>query len=198
MGGSVEAQLGSRPAEAWIEVLESSHRVEQLKIQETVTKLNLKPGDRVADIGAGSGLFCPSLAKAVLPGGKVYAVDIEPGLIEHIAKRVRELELSNIETVLGQYTDPDLPVRDLDVAFMFDVLHHIEHRAEYLRNLARYVSPKGRIVVVDFHPERGPHRDDPTLQTSKEQTEAWMAAVGFKPVEEFQLFDDKWFVVYSR
>jgi ubiquinone/menaquinone biosynthesis C-methylase UbiE len=194
----VEAQLGSRPAEAWITTLESSNRVGRLKIDETVAKLDLNPGDQIADIGAGSGLFCPPLAKAVSPGGKVYAVDIEPGLIEHIANRARELEITNIETVLGQFTDPSLPAHNLDLAFMFDVLHHIEHRAEYLRALARYLRPAGRIAVIDFHPERGPHRDDPALQTTKDQTDAWMAAIGFKPVEEFELFDDKWFVVYSR
>jgi arsenite methyltransferase len=196
--GSVEAQLGSRPADAWIKTLESSNRVGRLKIVETVATLGIKPGDQVADIGAGSGLFCPSLARAVLPGGRVYAVDIEQGLIDHIARRARELELTNIETVMGQFTDPNLPVRDLDLAFMYDVLHHIEKRADYLRNLVRYLKPAGRIAVIDFHPERGPHPDDPALQVTKDQTDDWMAAIGFQPTEEFALFDDKWFVVYSR
>jgi SAM-dependent methyltransferase len=196
--GPAEAQLGSRPAEVWIATLESPHRVEQLHIDETIAKLNLSPGDRIADIGAGSGVFCPALAAAVSPGGKVYAVDIEQGLLDHIAKRARELDLANIKTVLGEFTDPKLPVDDLDLAFIFDVLHHIEHRALYLRNLARHLKPTGRIAVVDFYPERGPHRNDPALQITKAQTDAWMRAIGFKPVAAYDLFDDKWFVVYSR
>lgn len=194
----VEAQLGSRPAEAWIKTLEAPHRVEQLKVDQTVASLNLKPGDHVADIGAGSGLFSPHLAKAVSPGGKVYAVEIDQGLVDHIAKRANELALSNIEPVLGLYTDPNLPARNLDVAFIFDVLHHIEHRAAYLKNLVRYLKPEGRLAIVDFHPDRGPHRDDPTLQVTKAQTDAWMAEIGFRPSREIALFEDKWFVIYSR
>jgi ubiquinone/menaquinone biosynthesis C-methylase UbiE len=194
----VQAQLGARPAEDWIKTLESSNRLEKLKIDETVAKLGLKPGDRIADVGAGSGIFCPSLAKAVSPVGKVYAVDIEQGLIDHIAKRAHELKLTNIEPVLGQFTDPNLPVRDLDLAFMYDVLHHIEHREEYLRNLARYLKPAGRIAVIDFQPGKGPHPNDPELQVTLAQADAWMSAIGFKPANEIALFDDKWFVVYSR
>jgi hypothetical protein len=64
--------------------------------------------------------------------------------------------------------------------------------------LARYMTRSGRIAVIDFYPELGPHKDDPSLQITKEQTAAWMEAAGFKPVEEFHLFNDKWFVVYSR
>jgi ubiquinone/menaquinone biosynthesis C-methylase UbiE len=194
----LHAQLGSRPAEDWIKTLESSHRVERLKIDDTVAALGLKPGDRVVDIGAGSGLFCPALAKAVAPGGKVYAVEIEQGLIDYIAERASQLNLTNIQPVLGQFTDPALPVHDLDLAFIFDVLHHIDQREAYLKNLVRYLKPTGRIAIADFHPELGPHRDDPTMQVAKEQTHAWMAALGYKPAKTISLYDDKWFVIYAR
>lgn len=86
----------------------------------------------------------------------------------------------------------------MDLAFIFDVLHHIENRADYLKNLASYLKPTGRIAVIDFHPELGPHKDDPKLQVTREQTKAWMAAAGFKPVDEHALYTDKWFVLYSR
>ncbi len=195
---SVQAQLGSRPAEAWIQTLESPNRVAGLKIDETIARLKIKSGDRIADIGAGSGLFSSSLAKAASPGGRVYAVDIEQGLLDHITERARELNLTNVETVLGQFTDPHLPVHDLDLACIFDVLHHIDHRAEYLQNLARYLKPTARIAVIDFYPERGPHRGAPELQVTEAQTDAWMSAIEFDAVEKFELFADKWFVVYSR
>ena len=96
------AQLAAKPADQWIKTLDSSNRVARLKIDETVAKLNIKAGEVVADIGAGSGLFSFPLAKAVLPGGKVYAVDIEEGLLQHIVARAKELKLTNIQTVLGQ------------------------------------------------------------------------------------------------
>src|SRR5262245_50581089 len=83
-------QLGSRSAEEWIRTLESPSRIAALKVDETVAKLRLKPGDHVADIGAGSGVFVVALMKAVTYGdriGKVYAVDIDKGLLDIIEKK---------------------------------------------------------------------------------------------------------------
>ena len=60
------------------------------------------------------------------------------------------------------------------------------------------MKPAGRIAVIDFYPELGGHKNEPALQITKDQTAAWMTAIGFKPVEEFTLFNDKWFVMYSR
>ena len=106
--------------------------------------------------------------------------------------------MTNVQAVLGKFTDPNLPARDVDLAFIFDVLHHIENRAEYLKNLAPYLKTTGRIAVIDFYPELGPHKNDPKLQTTKDETKAWMAGAGLKPVAEHKLYDDKWFVVYGR
>ena len=192
------AQLASRPTGEWIKTLDSSNRVAGLKIDETIAKLKLKPGAVIADVGAGSGAFSIPLAKAVSPDGKVLAVDIDQGLIDHIARKAKEQQTTNVQVVLGKFTDPNLPATDVDLAFIYDVLHHIEGREEYLKNLVGYLKPSGRIAVIDFYPERGPHRKQPELQVTKEQSAAWLAALGFKSVEEFDLFSDKWFVVYSR
>ena len=125
-------------------------------------------------------------------------MDIDPKLLEHIAQKAKEQQVTNIQTVLGKFTDPNLPAADVDLAFINDVLHHIEDRTGYLKNLARYLKPAGRIAVIDFFPELGPHKNAPALQVTKDQAAAWMAAIGFKPVEEIELFNDKWFVVYDR
>jgi ubiquinone/menaquinone biosynthesis C-methylase UbiE len=192
------AQLGARSTEEWLKTLDSANRVARLKVDEAVAALQLKPGSVVADIGAGSGVFTLPLAKAVAGTGKVYAVDIEQGLVNHIAQKAKEEKATNVQAVLGQFTDPNLPGRDVDLAFIYDVLHHVENRAEYIRNLAPYLKRTGRIAVIDFHPELGPHKNDPKLQITRDQTKAWMAAIGFKPVAEHRLYEDKWFVVYSR
>lgn len=195
---SVWAQLGARPTEQWLKTLDSAGRIARLKVDEVVAVLKIKPGSVVADIGAGSGAFTLPLAGAVTPAGKVYAVDIDQGLVDHIAKRAKENQAMNVRPVLGQFTDPKLPARDVDLAFIYDVLHHIENRAEYLKNLAPYLKATGRIAVIDFFPELGPHKNDKALQITRDETKAWMAAAGFKPVAEHVLYDDKWFVVYSR
>ncbi len=151
----------------------------------------------VADIGAGSGAFTLPLAKAV-PNGRVYAVDIDQGLVDHIAEKAREAKAANVRAVLGAFTDPKLPAPDVDVAFIYDVLHHIEDRASYLKSLAHYLKPGGRIAVIDFHPDLGPHKNDPKLQITREQTRAWVAAAGLKVLTEHKLYDDKWYVEYGR
>jgi ubiquinone/menaquinone biosynthesis C-methylase UbiE len=191
-------QLGSRPAEEWVKTLENPQRIANLKIDDVVARLRLRPGTRVADIGSGAGAFVGALATAVSPGGVVYAVDIEQGLLDHIAERARTLNLTNVQVVLGKFTDPGLPAQNIDVALIYDVLHHIEAREEYLKNLGRYIAADGRIAVVDFHPGRGGHVDQPAQQISKEQAALWMANAGFKRAEEVDLFADKWFVIYSR
>lgn len=192
------AQLGARSAEEWVRMLDSKNRVMKLQVDAAVAALKLAPGSVVADIGAGSGVFTLPLAKAVGPGGMIYAVDIDQGLVEHIMKKVKEEKVTQVTGVLGQFTDPALPARNVDVAFIYDVLHHIEDRVGYLKNLAPYLTSTGRIVVIDFYPELGPHKNDPTLQVTKSQSEAWMASIGFKPVAEHKLYDDKWYVEYAR
>ena len=90
-------QLASRPSDEWVRTLESPTRIASLKIDETIARLQLKPGDVVSDIGAGSGLFEAPLATAVTGGGKtgrVYAVDIDQGLLDSIEKKKAEFHVS--------------------------------------------------------------------------------------------------------
>jgi ubiquinone/menaquinone biosynthesis C-methylase UbiE len=197
-GAALAAQLGSRTADEWVATLDSPARVASLKIEEVVRRLSLKPGQIVADIGAGSGLFEGRLAEAVGPTGTVYAEDVDPKLLAHIADRATAMKVSNVRTVLGTFTDPALPVRNVDVAFIYDVLHHIEGRGEYVKTLGAYLKPTGRIAVVEFHPGKGGHPNQPELQVTRPEGDALMAAAGFKPAEVIELFDEKWFVIYAR
>jgi ubiquinone/menaquinone biosynthesis C-methylase UbiE len=192
------AQLASRPAGEWKATLEAPARVAGLKIEEVVAALKLKGGDYVADLGAGTGLFEPQLAYAIGTRGRVYAVEIDNGFLEEIERKADELHISSIETVLGTPTDPKLPMRAIDLALMHDVLHHVEQRQAYLKAVAGYLKPTGRIAVVEFHAKDSPHKDDAALIVSKEQGTALMAEAGFVPDEDIPLFADKWFVIYKR
>jgi ubiquinone/menaquinone biosynthesis C-methylase UbiE len=192
------AQLASRSAEEWIKTLDSPTRVAGLKIPETLAALKLKPGQVVADIGAGTGVFTFPFVTGVRPGGKVYAVDVDQGLLDHIEEKATEQGMGTaVQVVLGAFDDPGLPA-NIDLAFINDVLHHIEHRELYLKNLAAYLKPGGRIAIIDFRTNMGGHRNQPELQTPQEDATKWMAAAGLKPVDEINLFDDKWFVIYGK
>jgi ubiquinone/menaquinone biosynthesis C-methylase UbiE len=195
---AVAGQLASRPAEEWNKTLDAPKRAAELRIDEIIPKIGLKPGQIVADLGAGPGLFVVPLAKGVSPGGMVYAVEIDEGFFESINRKAAEQQVTNVRTVLGKFTDPNLPTKAIDLAFFHDVLHHVEDRAGYLKALAGYIKPTGRIVVIDYEAGQGGHRNDPKMQVTREQLSAWMADAGFKQTEDIKLFTDKYFVVYSR
>ena len=190
-------QLGGRPAAEWIKTLESSERLKGLRIAEIVAALKLPPGGIVADIGAGTGIFSLPLARAVRPGGTLYAVEVDEHLIEHIVEQATEQGVANVQPVFAEYDDPLLPV-PVDLAFIHDVLHHIEKRDMYLKNLARSIKPTGRIAVIEFIPGVAGHKDDAKMQLTTDQAAALMAPAGFKPIEEIKLFTDKWFVIFGR
>jgi ubiquinone/menaquinone biosynthesis C-methylase UbiE len=194
---AAHAQLATRSAEQWLKTLDSPARIQGLKIQEVMAAVRLKPGQIVADIGAGTGVFSLPLARAVRPGGTAYAVEVDEALLKHIAETATEQGVANIQTVYGDYHDPLLPA-PVDLAFIHDVLHHIEKRAEYIKNLAGYIKPGGRIAVIEFKPGQGGHRTDAALQVSEQQAGEWMTAAGLKQVEEIQLFEDKWFRIYQK
>ena len=196
------AQLAPRKAEEWEKTLESPNRTATQKVAEVLSDLSLKAGMIVADIGAGSGFFSRPLAKAVAPGGKVYAVDIQQGLLDYINKRDTEENIHNVQTVLGEFDDPKLPVRNVDLAFINDVLHHIEHRAVYLKALGTYMKPTGRIAIIEMNkddPNTG-HKNQPELLVGREEIVGWMSDAGFKLVEEHaDLFPGtKWFLIFGR
>jgi 2-polyprenyl-3-methyl-5-hydroxy-6-metoxy-1,4-benzoquinol methylase len=196
------AQLAPRKAEEWVTTLEGPQRIASLKINEVLERLSLRPGMVVADIGAGSGVFSRPLAKSVGPTGKVYAVDIQQDLLDYINKRDKDEHIRNVQTVLGEFNDPKLPARDVDLAFINDVLHHIQNRAVYLKALGTYLKPAGRIAIIemDTNDPKTPHRNQPDLLLSREDILKWMSDAGFKLVQEHpDLFPGtKWFLVFAR
>ena len=198
LSATAAAQIASRPAEEWVKVLDGAERLAGLRIPDVVAALKLQPGNVVADLGAGSGPFIPAFATGVGPSGTVYAVEIDKGFFPYIERRAKEAGVANVRTVAGEFTDPKLPAADVDVAFMHDVLHHVENREAYLKNLVRYLKPGARVAIIDYHPAQSPHAKEPALQVSKAQASAWLAAAGLNPVQDVALFPDKWFVVFGR
>jgi ubiquinone/menaquinone biosynthesis C-methylase UbiE len=190
---TASAQLAQSPADKYIAAMDRPDRV--LKIDEVIAKLRLKPGHIVADIGSGSGVFSIPMAKAIAPNGILYAVDIDQKMLDYVADRAKKEGVTNLRTVLGEYDDPKLPVKDVDVAFFHRVLHMIEHRQAYLNATAPYLKPDGRIVVIDKNKEDSP---DSWMWLNQSDVDTWMAAISFYPAEKFAVFDDRYFVSYQR
>lgn len=119
--------------------------------------MQVSPGSTVADIGAGSGYFTERLARLVGPAGKVYATDIQQGMLDLIAKRVATERLFNVTLVLGEPTDPKLPAASLDLALMVDVYHELGDPQTVLRHIRTALKPGGRLVLIEYKGE------DPTI-----------------------------------
>jgi len=187
------AQLEQLPADEYIKRMDRPDR--DLQVSEVIERLKLKPGDIVADIGSGSGSFSILMAKAIAPNGILYAVDIDQAMLDHVANRAKAEGVTNLRTVLGEFDDPKLPVKDVDVAFFHRVLHMIEHRQTYLNSTAKYLKPDGRIVVIDKNREDSPNN---WMWLNQSDVDTWMAAISFYPAEKFGVFDDRYFVSYQR
>lgn len=199
------AQLEWRDAKDWIKSLEDPNRLAQLRVDERLAPLQLRPGEVVADIGAGTGVFSRAIARRVGPTGRVYAEDIQQGLVDYIAARAQAEQLGNIVPVLGAFDDPRLPARDVDVVWLHDVFHAVEHKERFLRALVTYLRPASRIAIVDWaKDDRAALKFHDTLDIllSQEEAKRLLADVGFRPVREVPGFSlqgiRQWYLVFER
>jgi arsenite methyltransferase len=110
--------------------------------------LTLKDGDRVADLGAGGGYFTFRLAHAVAPSGLVYALDVDEPMLADLARRAQRDGIANIRTIEPPADDPSLP-EPVDVIFLSHAYHHIEDRPAYFARAARYLTPAGRVAILE-------------------------------------------------
>jgi ubiquinone/menaquinone biosynthesis C-methylase UbiE len=188
----VEGQQQRDPVE-YAKLLEGAERVEKLQVPRVIEALGVKPGMKVADIGSGSGLFTRPIASSVAPGGTVYAVDIDSGLLALVERRARDAKIDNIVTVVGAPDDPKLP-EPVDVIFICDTLHHIDNRGAYLKNLRRHLRPGGRIAIIDFATV-WPDGHEP-MRFSVAELEGWMREAGFVRAASHDWLDNSFFVVY--
>lgn len=138
---------------AGAEWLERPEREAEEAPSRAIGALGILPGQVVADIGAGSGYYTVRLAKAVGPAGRVYATDIQPGMLELLRGNVTRAGLANVTPVLGAPDDPKLPAASIDMALMVDVYHELAAPQAFLRRLRPALKRDGRLVLLEFRKE---------------------------------------------
>jgi predicted methyltransferase len=136
-------------------LLEGPDREKWQKPDQIMDALNIADGSTVADIGAGAGWFTIRLARRVGPRGTVYAQDVQRQMLEAIRRRVAKEGLANVETRLGEGSNPHLPIGALDAVLLVDVYPEVEDRVTFLRNLGSSLKPNGRIGIVNYKPGNG-------------------------------------------
>ncbi|WP_107668049.1 class I SAM-dependent methyltransferase [Cyanothece sp. BG0011] len=132
--------------------LERPSREQQENPQKLLEVLNIKPTDTIADIGAGSGYFSFRLASLV-PDGKVFAVDIQPEMLDIIDFFKKENEVNNIETILGTIKNPNLPKNMVDIVLMVDAYHEFEYPREMMDNIVTSLPPGGKVILAEYRRE---------------------------------------------
>ncbi|MCM2254522.1 MAG: methyltransferase domain-containing protein [Vicinamibacteria bacterium] len=167
--------------------------------EQVMRTLDFRPGERVADIGAGSGYFALRVARAVGPEGRVWALDINDTLLELLADRVAKAGLANVKVAKVERDDPKLPPGSVDTILMVDTLHYVADRPAYARKLAAALAPGGRVVVIDFLPKpigERPWGPPPEQEMPRAEVDAAMAAAGLRPAAVHEFLTEQFFVEY--
>jgi SAM-dependent methyltransferase len=199
--GAVAAQTGHQPmhqrfddAEKWAKVFDDAGRQEWQKPDEVIRALKLPPQAEVADVGAGTGYFAARLARA-LPEGKVYAADVEPGMVRYLRARAERENLPNLSATLAGTIGPNLPGA-VDLILIVNTYHHIENRARYFANLKNSLKPGGRVAIVDFKPD-SPMGPPPQHRISEQRLTAEMEAAGYRSAEKHPFLPYQYFIVFA-
>jgi len=130
--------------------LDNEKRRELLPPDETLIKLGLHEGDVMADIGCGIGYFTIPASKIAGDSGNIFALDISPEMLQDVGIKIKNNNISNIEIILTEENDLKLEDNKITFAFISTVLHEAHEKENFLNEIKRIISPKGRIAIVEW------------------------------------------------
>jgi ubiquinone/menaquinone biosynthesis C-methylase UbiE len=183
VSGRVYARTMSVDGAPWLDRRERDEENPDLALR----LLRIRRGSTVADIGAGSGYWTIRLAKSVGPMGKVYASDIQAGMLTLLQQNVARAKIDSVIPVLGAVDDPKLPAESIDLAIMVDVYHEFSEPQKMLQRIREALKPDGRLVLLEYRAE------DPNVpilrdhKMSKAQVKQELEHEGFK---QSRVYDD--------
>jgi ubiquinone/menaquinone biosynthesis C-methylase UbiE len=167
--------------------LERPSRLESEKPDEVIRIMNLKDGDVIADVGAGTGFYARRMARAVAPTGKVYANEIQPEMLEKLEGLAAAEGITNIVSVLGTETDPKLPAGQMDWVLIVDTYHEFQNPEAMLASIKKSLKPNGRIALIEKRLEGETARHQSRRhRMSVEQVLAEWEPAGFTLIETIE------------
>ena len=186
----------------FIKKFESDDREVFAKRHEIVAALGLRPGMAVADVGAGTGLFTRLFAEKVGKTGRVYAVDIAPRFLAHIAAEAKKHGQSQVVTVQGSQSSTNLAHESVDLVFLCDVYHHLENPEKTLASIRQALRPRGRLVVIDFDRVEGRSADFVLKHVRASQDifrkEIEAAGFRFEPTKKSPALKENFFLRFEK
>ncbi|MCL4821245.1 MAG: methyltransferase domain-containing protein [Vicinamibacteria bacterium] len=195
-GGS--GRFGNPPdLESYIAQLEEQGRAGWQKPDQVVSALGLKPGQTACDVGAGPGYFSLRLARAVGKAGRVFAVDVEPVILDALRDRVGQTGLTNVTPVLALPHDPLIPPGSCDLILIVNTYHHFPDGPAYLRRLIAALKPGGRIANIDFQKRRTAIGPPPEQRLAREDFLKEAAAGGLRLLAEKHFLPYQYFLLLT-
>ena len=161
------------------------NRQKEESTEEMIKALELKPGMNVADVGCGNGYHSLMMAKLIGDKGKVYCVDVQQKMLDLLKKRAAEKKVTNIETILGKFTDPKLPKKKIDLILLVDAYHEFTDPEAMLEKMRASLTEKGVLVLVEFRKEDPEVPIKPDHKMSKKQINKELIANGFKLIRSY-------------
>lgn len=192
-GREISRVIGHQGA-AW---LERKTRVVEERPERVVDGMGLAPDAQVADIGAGTGYFTFRIAEAV-PTGRVYAVDVQPEMLEVLQKRIERRAITNVVLVLGAEDDPKLPSDSLDAVLLVDAYHEFAYPFEMMQGIRRALRPGGRVFLIEYRGEDPRVPIKPLHKMTQAQAITELEAVGLRWVEGLDILPTQHFMVFER
>lgn len=188
--------------EDWVNRFEVEAREIFARRKEIVAAVKLAPGDRIADVGAGTGLFVALFAEAVGLKGQVFAIDISPRLIDHMNKRVADEGLTNVDVILSKEKSVELADGSVDAVFVCDTYHHFEHYEAMLGSIFSSLRPGGQLIVIDFERIPGVSRSWTLghIRAGKERFTSEIERSDFRLIEEVEIsgLQENYFLRFER
>lgn len=173
--------------------MERDERVNRMQVEKIIDRLRIAPGDIVADVGVGTGFFSRKIAPRVSSSGKVYAVDINRELLNHIDRGNRREGIENIQTVAAVENDPRIPHR-VDLIFICDTLHYIDRQQEYVKTLSGYLKSDGRIAVISFKANWPPMSN----KFTEKDLVRWMSNAGLELADSDNFMQDEYLMIFKN
>lgn len=164
--------------------------------ERVIAALDLKPGDRVADLGAGGGYFTFRLSDAVGPTGRVYAVDIDPDMIEYLQKRAAADGYHNVEVVTATADSPGLAPDSVDLLFTCNTYHHLSERSVYFARARTALRPGGRVAIIDYN-GKGWFGWLFGHSTQADTIRSEMEAAGYRPTQQHDFLAQQSFLIFT-
>ena len=156
--------------------------------------LDLQPGQRVADIGAGTGYFTVRLASST-EAATVYAVDVEPSMVDYIRQRADREGLHNVVAVLGEPHQTNLP-EPVDLVLVVNTYHHLPDRPAYFSALKDVMTPHARLAIIDYRKD-SPSGPPVEFRFTPDEIRGELSQAGFALLEAHDFLPRQHFLVFE-